>query len=123
MIVFYVYMLIVSFLVPACMLIFGYRWKKNPPEKINYSYGYRTKRSMSCENAWMFAHKYCGNICVKYGWFTAVVTALVMAVLPLFALEITIVSVVTLIVVVLQLVPLCVPLILTERALKQEFGI
>lgn len=123
MIAFYTFMLIVTMLVPAMMLFFGYRWQKKPPATINTSYGYRTKRSMSCQEAWNFAHTHCGETWVKLGWFTVLLSAIAMVVLPFFTLEIVTTSMVGTVVVILQLVPLVTPLIATERALKRKFRI
>lgn len=122
MIAFYVFMLIVSLLIPVCMLCFGYRWQKKAPEKINYTYGYRTKRSMSSKRAWEFAHKHCGRLWVKCGWFTAILTVGFMIALSLISIKIEIVSIVTLVLVCLQMFPMISPLVITEHALKREFG-
>lgn len=123
MIAFYIFMLIVTLLVPVTMLFFGYCWNKKPPPKINRSYGYRTKRSMSSKEAWDYAHKHCGGTWIKLGWFTFVLTVITMVILPFVTLEAVTVSIVGAVVVILQLVPLVMPLITTERALKREFRI
>lgn len=123
MIIFYVFMFVMTLLIPATMLVFGYLWKKKPPEKINYGYGYRTKRSMASKEAWNYAHKHCGATWVKLGWFTGVISVLLMIVLPFITLETVVVSIVSLVIVFLQMIPLIAPLITTERALKREFKI
>ena len=123
MVGFYVFMLIMTLLIPATMLFWGYRWQVKPPEKINQHYGYRTRRSMSSKNAWKFAHKHCGKTWVKVGWFTLIISVLCMAAVPVLTLDIEAVSVVSIIVVALQCIPFVFPLITTESALKREFGI
>lgn len=123
MIGFYIFMLIVTLLVPAVMLFFGYCWQVKPPPKINRSYGYRTRRSMSSKKAWDFAHKHCGKSWVKLGWFTLFVSLICMVVLPFYTLEIETVSVFSIAIVILQCILLTVPLVTTERALMREFGI
>lgn len=40
---------------------------KFPPKKINWSYGYRTRRSMQSEAAWNFAQRYCSLEFLKLG--------------------------------------------------------
>ena len=40
-----------------------------PPKKINYLYGYRTKRSMKSLEHWKFAQKYATVIMIKLGIF------------------------------------------------------
>ncbi|WP_010136957.1 SdpI family protein [Ochrovirga pacifica] len=41
-----------------CYLIAGWILYKFPPKKINYLYGYRTKRSMRDQKNWDFAQKF-----------------------------------------------------------------
>lgn len=119
---FFLFMLVCTLLIPLVMLLFGYRWRENPPKKINILYGFRTARSMSDKNAWDYAHKRCGAIWVKLGWFTALVTVAVMAVLAVFTMDVAVVGIVGGIVVCVQIIPMLVPLFLVERELKQEFG-
>ena len=123
MVVFYIFMLIMTLLIPGTMLLFGYRWQKKPPNKINSAYGYRTRRSMASKKAWDFAHKYCGRIWVKFGWFTAVFAVASMIVLAFVTSDIETVGTVGGIITFAEFIPLIVPLFFTERALKQEFGI
>lgn len=123
MVVFYIFMLIMTLLIPGTMLLFGYRWQKKPPNKINSAYGYRTRRSMASKKAWDFAHKYCGRAWVKFGWFTAVFAVAAMIVLAFVTSDIETVGTVGGIITFAEFIPLIVPLFFTERALKQEFGI
>ena len=123
MVVFYIFMLIMTLLIPGTMLLFGYRWQKKPPNKINSAYGYRTRRSMASKKAWDFAHKYCGRVWVKFGWFTAVFAVASMIVLAFVTSDIETVGTVGGIITFAEFIPLIVPLFFTERALKQEFGI
>ena len=88
MIVFYVVMLICDLLIPVIMLFFGYHWQKNPPKEINTGYGYRTRRSMSSQKAWNFAHTFFGELWIKLGWVTLAVTFAVMVPLAFFTLEV-----------------------------------
>ena len=123
MIGFYIFMLICAFLIPATMLFFGYRWQKKPPGKINFAYGYRTRRSMSSQEAWVFAHKFFGKLWIQLGWITLAVSALLMGALACITLEITAVGIVGCAAIFLQLIPMIAPLFATETALKQKFGI
>ena len=43
------------------MLALSLLFKKFPPKKINYLYGYRTARSMKNEDAWKYANTYSGK--------------------------------------------------------------
>ncbi|MAZ73399.1 MAG: SdpI/YhfL protein family [Flavobacteriaceae bacterium] len=42
----------------AFMVVLLYLFKKNPPKKINWLYGYRTRRSMANKKVWHAANKY-----------------------------------------------------------------
>lgn len=52
---------------PLVLMIFGWRFLKKPPQKINRYYGYRTKRSMKNQDTWMYAHKCCGELWIAMG--------------------------------------------------------
>ncbi|NKI28170.1 SdpI family protein [Arenibacter sp. 6A1] len=47
-------------------LIGGMIFKKNPPKKINWWYGYRTKRSMENQEKWDYAQKIGAENMMKY---------------------------------------------------------
>lgn len=55
-------MMVACNVLPAMMLLFGYRFLSKPPEKINRRYGYRTKRSMRNMDTWLYAHQCCGKL-------------------------------------------------------------
>lgn len=123
MVGFYAFMLICTLLIPAVMLFFGYRWQKQAPVKVNRLYGYRSKRSMSNEKAWFFAHAYFAKLWVKCGWGTGVITFALMITLAFVTLDIAVVGSVGGVIVILQLIPMLIPVFLTEQALKKEFGL
>ena len=116
-------MLFADLMIPAIMLFFGHGWKKNSPKEISMGYGYRTRRSMSSPQAWMFAHIYFGKQWIKLGWATLAVTFAVMVPLAFLTLELDTVGAVGGVIVFLQLIPMIAPIFPTERALKREFGI
>lgn len=50
--------LLIGILLPAVLvLLSGYIWQRFPPKKINYLYGYRTRRSMLNQQTWDFANR------------------------------------------------------------------
>lgn len=61
-------MLVCDLLIPIAMIVFGTRFVKKPPSRINSVYGYRTARSMKSQAAWDFAHRYCGKLWRAMGW-------------------------------------------------------
>ena len=63
---FWLFCTVCALLCPLMMLIFGWRFLKKPPKKINGFYGYRTTRSMKNQQTWDYAHQVCGKL-----WFRA----------------------------------------------------
>ena len=58
------------------IMIGGLLWKKYPPKKINYLYGYRTGRSMKNQQTWDFANKIGPDMIIKTGFFLFLIAAL-----------------------------------------------
>lgn len=65
--VFWVFMLVMSLLIPSIMIIFGRLFLKKAPENINTFFGYRTAMSMKNDDTWKFAHKHFGKLWLRYG--------------------------------------------------------
>lgn len=61
-------------------LSLAYYYLKKPPQKINYLYGYRTRRSMANQEVWDFANLQSG----KAFWRVAIATATIGIILLLF---------------------------------------
>ena len=116
---FWIFMLIMVLLTPLTMIIFGAIFVKNPPAKINSIYGYKTKRSMKNTKTWIFAHHYAGRILFVTG--VVITIPSVMAMAFVFHREIDTVGWTVGIIVVVQCVLFCLPIVLTERALKTKF--
>ncbi len=116
---FWVFMLLVALLMPCTMIGFGRVFAKGGPKQINSLYGYRTKRSMQNRETWAFAHRYFGRLWRIGGWVTAPLSVLPM----LWALgrDVETVAYVGLAVVMVQLIPLLLPMFATERALRRTF--
>lgn len=116
---FWVYMLVMSLLIPFTMLGFGKYLKKGGPQKPNGVLGYRTSRSMKNQNTWTFAQRYCGKMWCRYGLVLLPVSAAVMALL--FGKEEDAVGKVGALLMSAQTVLLMTAIPLTERALKKRF--
>ncbi len=60
------------FLIPAMVgpifILAGLFMKTYPPKKINYLYGYRTRRSMKNQESWDFAQQYSAKEMIKLGF-------------------------------------------------------
>ena len=117
---FWIFMLVCDLLTPLVMICIGTRFVKNPPSRINSVYGYRTARSMRSQAAWDFAHRYCGKLWRTMGWVMLPLS--VLAMLLALGQDIDFTSFLGGAVAVIQCVIMFVPtLVLTERALKQQF--
>lgn len=113
-------MLVCDLLIPAAMIIFGTRFLKKPPSRINGVYGYRTARSMKSQAAWDFAHRYCGKLWRAMGW--AMLPLSVLAMLPALGRDAGFTGFLGGAVAAVQCVVMFVPtLVLTEGALKRNF--
>lgn len=117
---FWLFTLATALLIPGCMLYFGRRFQKKPPEKINGGYGYRSARSMRSQEAWDFAQMYSGGF-----WFRAgrpAMTVSLVWMLLLLGRDIGTVGTFTMVLTGLQMLPLLAVIPATERALKRKFG-
>lgn len=88
-------------------------WYK-PPKKINWLYGYRTKRSMKNLQRWKFAHRYSGKLFLRFG-----MVLLLLAMLSFYFEEF--VHIPGVIAVLIFILGTSVIIFLTERAIKKKF--
>ena len=119
MIVFWAFMLIMDLAIPLSMVGIGKMFMGGGPEEINALFGYRTAMSMKNKDTWEFAHKYFGRI-----WFETGLILLPVSAIPLlfvFNRDIATVAIVGLSVMFVQLIPMLVPMAVTEAALKKMF--
>lgn len=116
---FWFFMLAMDLLIPAIMLIIGYRFSRKAPGKINLLVGYRTTRSMKNEDTWEFANTLCGRLWKKWGWWTLLPSAVPM--LFVIGQGEEIVAMVGLVICFLQLIPLLAVIPKVEAALKKTF--
>lgn len=116
---FWIFMLIMSLLIPITMIGFGRFFIKRAPQKINMVFGYRTSMSMKNNDTWKFAHTYFGRLWCIIGWVMLPVS--ICAMLLVLEKEITAVGVFGGVLVFLQCIFLFAPFIPTERELKKTF--
>ena len=76
---YWLFMLAMDLLVPACMIGFGKRFLKSAPQKINPFFGYRTTMSMKNQDTWTFAHSFCGQLWVQCGKVLLAASVIAMA--------------------------------------------
>ncbi len=116
---FWIFMLSMVSLIPLLMILLGLYFMKKAPKEINYIFGYRTEMSMKNKDTWEFAHKYCGKL-----WL---ITGAIMLPLSLVAMCLLIgksedvIGNVGLIISLAEIVFLIIPIIPTERALRNTF--
>ena len=116
---FWIFMFIMVLLIPLTMIFFGWLLFRRTPKKINYVFGYRTKRSMMNEETWRFANQYFGKV-----WYLC---GLILAPLSVIAIGIVFgkgpgtVGTVGGIITMLQMLPLIGAIVPTESELKKNF--
>ena len=116
---FWIYMFFMVLTIPAIMIIFGRIFMKKAPEKINWVFGYRTRRSMMNKDTWAFAHKYIGRL-----WWICGLVLLPLSVIPMLLLlgkDKDMVGGVGAAITIVQMIPLVGTIFPTERALKNNF--
>ena len=109
--------LLTVLLIPGVMLIAGYYYRSHVPKSMKS--GYRTRRSMKSKETWAFAHKLLGKYWRLLGWPTLIVSLAAIAVF--FGKDEDTVGAALGVLSALQCVPLIVPMVLVERALKTHF--
>lgn len=118
---FWLFTLATALLIPGCMLYFGRRFQKKPPERINSGYGYRSARSMRSQEAWDFAQMYSGRFWFRAGRPTLAVSLVWM--LLLLGRDVGTVGTSAMVLTGLQMLPFLAVIPATERALKRKFGV
>lgn len=116
---FYIFMFIMSLLIPLVMIIIGAVFIKRPPKKINGIYGYRTRMSRKSQETWDFAHLFSGRIFFRMGIVMIVPSVIVM--LLVHGRSEDTVGFVGGILELAQCVFLVLPIPFTERALRENF--
>lgn len=115
---FWFFMTICNLLLPALMIVIGKVFVKHPPRKINWAYGYRTRRSMKNQDAWDYAHLYCGKLWWKIGWVMLPLSMISM--LPVIGKNEGTVGGVGAVVETVECIMMLVSIFLVERALRQR---
>ena len=116
---YWIFMTAVAFVIPLTMLLIGRAYEKKAPKKINSISGYRTAMSMKNRDTWEFAHRYFGSIWKKWsGW---VLLGSAAAMLLCFGGTEDEVGLMGGLVYTVQTIVMCIPVIMTEKALKNTF--
>ena len=106
-------------LMPVMLIVIGIIYMKKAPSEINNLSGYRTRRSMINKETWEFAHRVYGKTSLIIGAISA----------PLFFIPMLFfigksdgtVSIVGLIIISIEMIPLLISIIPVEASLKRNF--
>ena len=69
-----IFVILFSMVMPIMMVIFGLKFQKSAPTKINTTHGYRSKKSMASIEAWKYAHNLLGQLWTYLGIITGIGT-------------------------------------------------
>ncbi len=116
---YWLFMFVMTLLIPAAMTVFGRKFMNNPPIKINHLFGYRTTRSMKNEQTWIFAQKLCGKMCYKFGIYALAPS--ILAMLFVIGRGEEVISSVGIIVTMVQGFAMIFIMILVERELRKNY--
>lgn len=113
----FIFLFIMTMLVPLTLLLLGLHWKTHVPKDINSFYGYRTTMSMKNKDTWEFAHKYTAKVWVWCGTVSAILSAI-----PLLIFKNSKnFEQIDIIIITVQTFLICLTIIPTEIALKKHF--
>lgn len=116
---FWIYMLVCSLLIPLILLGAGALLAKHPPKQINWAYGYRTRRSTKSKETWRFAQVYAGRLWMRLSWPMLAVSLAVMG--CLYGRPVDTISLWAGILVGVQTLAVVLTILPVERALKRNF--
>ncbi len=113
---FFLFMFIISLLIPFSMILLGYRYKTHPSTKISHISGYRTTRSMKSIENWTYAQKVFGKIWFKLGLLNLI------TIVPMFFVvhkSKNVISMVNLVIILIQMIIMCLVYFPVEKRLKK----
>lgn len=116
---FWIYMFLVTLIIPCTMYFVGKKYLTSPPKYINNTKGFRTKRSMKNPLTWEFAQKHFGRLWYKGAPWTAIFSSLAM--LYSIGKTIAFIGFCGGCVIVIQLAVIIILGIITNSALKRNF--
>jgi uncharacterized membrane protein len=116
---FWIFMLVMTLLIPLTMVGLGTVFIKRPPRDVNYIYGYRTTRSMKNKDTWEFAHHYCGKLWRVLGWI--ILLPSIIAILFSIGRTNDEIGVYGLVIVAVQMIALFTPIFPVESALNKVY--
>ena len=64
-----------ALLMPLAMVVTGFKWVFKTPAYLSNGLTSRTAVTEKSEEAWFFAHTYCGKLWYRFGFFALVISA------------------------------------------------
>lgn len=116
---FWIFMFCCTLLIPIIMIIAGNSMRLGKFKTINYTVGYRTRRSMKNQQTWDYAHRECGLLWRRWGSTMLVLT--VIAMLLFMGEDTDHIGVVGSVITVLQMIPLFLSIVIVEKKLREKF--
>lgn len=116
---FWFFMVITLVFIPVIMVVVGKLYRDKASGEINHFIGYRTTRSMKNDETWKFAHKYFSKMWYKLGLVMIPISILPM--LLVIGKDEDTIGNLGAIICLFQIVPILVSIVLTEKALKDNF--
>lgn len=115
-------MYLTLFLVPVLVFIIGLRVKKNPPKEINSIKGYRTRLSMSSQEAWDYANGRLGVLMIKGALYSLIagIVGLIILIVSNIPAEGVLFPVIISVILLVQVICMIIPTITIEKELKNE---
>ena len=69
-----------AMLMPLALVEIGFKWTFKPPAFRSGGLCYRTATTEKSEEAWFFAHSYCGKLWYRFGFFALVISVVLLIV-------------------------------------------
>ena len=111
-------MIYTIFIIPIVIIIAGFFMYKYPPKKPNWFIGYRTRNSMKEQKTWEIANKYCGELFIKTGFITLIISLLLRFLSSLKIIKIS--EKLVIIITIIQLVLIITSGIIVENKIKNN---
>ncbi|GAA0070013.1 hypothetical protein UT300003_15360 [Clostridium sardiniense] len=108
---------IVDLIIPITMIIIGKIYSVNPPTEVSSLCGYRTTRSMSSRQAWVYAHRLSGRIWSTLGIILLIFVVILKINAPMSSEYLSLINA------GLGLAVLIIPIPFVESKLKSKFNI
>lgn len=115
----WIFVWVCALMVPGIMLLFGWWFGGHPPKKINHLCGYRTRMAMKNMDTWVFAHKKCCEVWLRWSKWAATPGILFMLCASRMTAER--VELIGCVVLLVQVIILIASLVPVEKALRETF--